>query len=82
MIKEEKKEITEKKFEYRTYIKSELAGLYYPAATSKVSLGMFNRWIRFNKKLQQELTDACYKSSRHSLTPLEVRIIVKYLGEP
>ena len=43
MIKEEKKEVTEKKFEYRTYVKSELAGLYYPAATSKVSLGMFNR---------------------------------------
>ncbi len=40
-----------------------------------------SKWIRYNKKLPMELKAVGYNKFRRSFTPLEVRLLFKYLGE-
>lgn len=81
MKKEEEME-DEKPFVIRVYRKDELAMLYNPGKCVTPALLCFYRWIRMNRKLVEELEAVGYNKYRHSFTPLEVRLIVKYLGEP
>ena len=39
-------------------------------------------WIRHNKALKGELEKVGYNKYRRTFTPLEVKVLVKYLGEP
>lgn len=72
----------EKTFVIRVYSKEELALLYNPGKCVTPALLCFYRWMRMNRKLMDELESVGYNKFRHSFTPLEVRIIIKYLGEP
>lgn len=78
----EEEDPDEKKFVIRVYRKEELAMLYNPGKCVTPALLCFYRWMRMNHKLMNELEAVGYNKFRHSFTPLEVRIIVKYLGEP
>lgn len=80
MKKEEQEE--EKTFPIRVYTKVELAMLYNPQQCVSVALQTLYRWIRMNKLLGKELEAVGYNKFRRSYTPAEVRLIVKYLGEP
>lgn len=83
MKKEEKEEAEDDKcFVIRVYSKEELAMLYNPGKCLTPALQCFYRWIRMNSKLMEELEAVGYNKHRHSFTPLEVRLIIKYLGEP
>lgn len=69
-------------FTLRAYTKAELAMLYNPTQCITVALQTLSRWIKMNPALVEELTQAGYNKYRRAFTPKEVRIIVKYLGEP
>lgn len=66
----------------KSYPKSELALLYFPDASPHVALNRLNSWILRCPPLVDALS-ACYQS-RHAkfFTPMAVRLIVEYLGEP
>lgn len=69
-------------FPIRAYTKAELAMLYNPQQCISVALQTLYRWIRMNRPLMAELEAVGYNKYRHCYTPAEVRLIVKYLGEP
>lgn len=69
-------------FHLRTYSKEELAMLYNPATLVTNAIGTLAKWIRGNKALAAELAAVGYNRYRRSFTPLEVSLLVKYLGEP
>ena len=71
-----------KEFSIRSYPKSELALLYFPDATPHVALNRLNAWISRCQPLTEALS-AVYQA-RHAkyFSPLTVRLIVEYLGEP
>lgn len=81
-MKKKEEEEDEKPFVIRVYSKEELARLYNPEKCITPALLCLYRWMRMNRKLMEELAAVGYNKYRHSFTPLEVRIIVKYLGEP
>ena len=74
--------MNQKEFSIRSYPKSELALLYFPDATPHVALNRLNAWIHRCQPLTEALS-AVYQA-RHAkfFSPLAVRLIVEYLGEP
>lgn len=70
-------------FRIRPYSKRELAILYFPC-TKNVESAVKNlhNLMRRNPDLMNELAEARYHPRCRMLTPLQVRIIVRYLGEP
>lgn len=69
-------------FHLRAYTKVELATMYSPTQCVTVALQTLSRWMRTNAMLMEELQTIGYNKYRRGFTPKEVRIIVKYLGEP
>ncbi len=70
-------------FEIKSYGKSELAMLYFPAtAAPHVAVNHLTAWIRRCKPLCQELQALGITKRAKSFTPKEVSLIVHYLGEP
>ena len=69
-------------FKIRTYGWQELAILYAPDLTPESAGKRLSSWIRFNPKLTHELQESGWKKGHRVLTPLQVRIIIQYLGEP
>ena len=66
----------------KTYSKKELATLYMPEATIHAARKQLSLWIRHNKDLQNELKAAGYQPRKKLLTPRQLEIIFRYLGEP
>lgn len=66
----------------KSYAKSELALLYFPDSDLHVALNRLNAWIRRCPPLIEAL--AAVYQARHTkfFSPLAVRLIVEYLGEP
>lgn len=69
-------------FKLQSYPKSELAQLYSPDNCPAAALQTLYRWMKRNTSLMQELDAMGYNKYRHTFLKQEVRIIVKYLGEP
>ena len=74
----------EKIFVARCYGKAELAHLYFPGLNDKSGLQKLNRWIKRCTYLYGELMQEGfgYQPQAKAFTAREVRIIVRYLGEP
>lgn len=66
----------------RAYSKRELAGFYNPCITEKAAVNTLMEWIKRNQKLYDELLDTGYRVRSRIFTPLQVNIIVHYLGRP
>lgn len=66
----------------KTYSKGELAALYMPDSAIEVARKHLCAWIKHNEALQEELKAAGYSPSAKLLTPKQVQIIFKYVGEP
>lgn len=62
--------------------KQDLARLYFPGRDKEVARRLFAREIHSNADLMAELIAAKYVKTRKQLTPLQVQIIFKHLGEP
>ena len=74
--------IREDTFEVRAYTFQELAVAYATdlsigAATNRLSL-----WIRRSEFLKGELVDVGWTPRSKTFTPLQVQVIVDYLGPP
>ena len=67
----------EKKFEIRSYGKSELAMIYFPELTQDAAMKKLNNWLRINPRLRH-LINASIKN----YTPKEVRLITEEVGKP
>lgn len=66
----------------RAYSKQELAKLYAPELTKKSAGKRFAYWLKYCKPLWEELQKTEYNPLQRILTPLQVELIFKYLGEP
>lgn len=62
--------------------KGELAHLYLPNITERSATNCLTRWINNHPVLRTELEATGLKPKQKMLTPLQVSIIIKYLGEP
>ena len=74
--------MTTSTFTIKSYPKSELALLYFPGSDPHVALNRLNSWIKRCPPLVEALS-ACYQGRYAKyFTPMAVRLIVEYLGEP
>ena len=62
--------------------KSALAALYFPRLAPHQASNRLRRWIKYCEPLTRELLANGYKPSQRILTPHQVRIIFRHLGEP
>ncbi len=69
-------------FTLRSYTKAELAHLYNPTMTYDCALRTFRRWLIRVPVLCDELKRTGYQDKQHVLSPRQVQIIFRYLGEP
>lgn len=69
-------------FEYRPYLKQELACLYSPALSRKSALNKLNRWIRLAPSLHAALYSGREGKNDVCFSLRQVRLLVEHLGEP
>lgn len=62
--------------------KQDLARRYFPGYDKEVARRLFAREIHSNPDLMADLIDAKYVKTRKQLSPLQVQIIFRHLGEP
>ena len=75
--------MNEQTFRIRPYSKRELAMLYFPCTKNgETAVKNLHNLMHRNPDLMNELAEARYQPRCRMLTPLQVRIIVRYLGEP
>ena len=70
------------KFKIKSYGYGELAQMYFSTIARQSATVQFRRWIRINNKLLDELSLVGFKRYQKMLTPKQVEIIVRYIGEP
>lgn len=66
----------------QTYSKSQLAALYLPCIQPASARRTLRSWIAKNTKLQAALAQAGYSENAILLTPAQVKLFFKFLGEP
>ena len=70
-------------FQLRSYSLTELAQLYRPHLSPRSAARTLRNWIRRNPELQESLAATGFDpDSIRILTPLQVTIIITFLGEP
>ena len=69
-------------FQFRPYLKAELALLYNPHCTQDNAIKTLYRWIKGCPLLMTELESLNYNPKRRTFLKPEVEAIVKHLGEP
>ena len=72
----------EEPFKVRAYGYGELAMEYFHNSTKKSASTQLGRWIKQNNKLNRELISSGFKKGQKILTPMQVLIIINYLGYP
>ena len=73
---------TESRTRIQAYSKSQLAGLYLPHIQSASARRTLRSWIDKNTALQAALAQTGYSEKAILLTPAQVRLFFKFLGEP
>ena len=72
----------EKEFIIRSYGYGELALLYFPNCSKRSASTQLGRWVRQNESLKRQLDKLGFKPGKRLLTPKQVEIFIKELGEP
>ena len=62
--------------------KSALARLYFPELAPHQACNRLRRWIIRCEQLHKELLQCGYSPYQRVFTPQQVRLIIRYLGEP
>ena len=70
------------KFPIRSYGWQELAILYAPDLTPESAAKRLTTWVNVNPALPQALKAVGWRKGQRVLTPLQVKTIVDYIGEP
>lgn len=73
---------TSKEVPITSYTKRGLAILYSPHVKMETARRKLRSWVKFNKKLEEELTRLGYSEYSKILSPPQVKVIFEYLGEP
>ena len=66
----------------RVYSKKELALLYAPDLRMEGARKRLRKWITYNPRLMRALERAGLQPRQKTLTPRQVEIVYRYLGEP
>lgn len=74
--------MNELKFVVKCYGKVELAQMYFPDLSKKVSVAKLRRWMRNCRPLMEELLTGDFHPKTKTFSAREVRLILRYLGEP
>lgn len=69
-------------FQQKTFGWQELAILYAPGLTPHSASRRLTRWVIINKELYDRLIRSGWIKGARILSPLQVAIIVDFLGEP
>ena len=69
-------------FYVRAYGWQELAILYAPDLTPESAAKRLTAWVNVNPALPQALKVGGWRKGQRVLTPLQVKTIVDYIGEP
>ena len=69
-------------FKLSTNTKGQLALLYFPDQSKKTAMQSFRRLIIRYSCLNEELQKTDFFTSYHTLTPFQIEIIFKHLGNP
>lgn len=72
----------ESNFERKVYGWQELAILYAPGLTPHSASRRLTQWVVVNKELYDRLVRSGWIKGTRLISPLQVGIIVEYLGEP
>lgn len=71
------------RFSIRCYDKVELAKMYFPKLSNPVSVAKLRRWMRNCLPLMEELKETGdFHPKLKMFSAREVRLIVRYIGEP
>ena len=71
-----------KQFEIKSYLFGDLAQMYYPDRNYDSALRLFRREMHDTRGMWQAMQDVGYKENTKVLTRAQVKVIVKFLGEP
>jgi hypothetical protein len=69
-------------FEVRAYSFQELALFYAPDLSIGAATNRLSQWIRKSEGLKAELLDVGWRVRSKNFTPMQVQVIVDYLGAP
>ena len=69
-------------FSLRSYGFGQLAQLYYPDRDERSALRLFRREMHDTRGMWQAMRDVGYKENTKVLTRAQVKVIVKFLGDP
>ncbi|MCD7977110.1 MAG: DUF4248 domain-containing protein [Tannerellaceae bacterium] len=69
-------------FKPKSYGWQELASMYSPEILPKSAAKRLKRWILTNTQLYTDLINLGWREGHRLLTPGQVRVVVRYLGEP
>ena len=72
----------EEPFEIRAYSFQELAMAYGPELSLGAATNRLGQWIRRGEGLKEELLDVGWTPRSKNFTPMQVQVIVDYLGAP
>lgn len=72
----------ENRFKIRSYGWAELALCYNPSLHPDSASRLLRRWVQKNNRLADELKATGFVPRQRILTPLQVSVVVTYLGEP
>lgn len=72
----------EEKVPVKSYGFTELGLLYNPDLQPASAAQSLRRWIRHNPQLTTALTEAGWQKGQRKFTPLQTRVIFRFLGEP
>ena len=71
-----------KRFEIKPYLFGELAQMYYPDHNYDSALRLFREEMHKTRGMWEAMTAEGYKENTKMLTRAQVKVIVKFLGEP
>ncbi|NDV63763.1 DUF4248 domain-containing protein [Bacteroides sp. 224] len=77
-----KEEIIPSGFTLRSYTKAELALLYSPHNAPRTAIRKFNSWLRHSPRLWEPLRESGVSIATREYNPMQVQMIVNYLGAP
>ncbi len=69
-------------FIIKSYHKADLALMYHPGLTVAAAMNKMRRWINRNTELKRRMKAVRTSPQNHTYAPVEVAILVKFLGEP
>lgn len=69
-------------FPVRSYGWQELATLYNPHVTPQSAAKSLSHWVKKNPDLSDALSRTGWRPGLRSLTPLQVELCIRFLGEP